>query len=369
MSVPRFSWFMPTGGDGRIPGGATVSEGRSADSTRRVADVRYLSQVAQAAELAGFDALLTPVGLGCPDPWTLSAAVAQHTERIRFLVAARIGLTSPTLLAQQADTFARLTNGRIAINAVTGGDPQEQRAYGDQLGHDERYARTAETLDVVRRLLSGERVTYDGDHVHIENAQLSGLSGHNVPIYFGGASPAAEGVASAFADVALMWGEPLAAVAERVSRLRDRARAAGRDLRSGIRLHIIARDSSAAAWEEAEFIQSRFDPEAIRRTQERFARMDSVGQARMAALNGGQSARDLEVAPNLWAGIGLVREGAGTALVGSHDEVADRLAEYAAVGIDEFILSGYPHLEEALRVGEEVVPRVVARVGALPQAG
>jgi alkanesulfonate monooxygenase len=363
-----FSWFLPTGGDGRIPGGATVVEGRSAGSGRRVADVRYLAQVAQAAELAGFDGVLTPVGLGCPDPWVVCSAVAQHTDRLRFIVAARIGLTSATLLAQQADTFARLTGGRLTVNAVTGGDPHEQRQYGDHLAHDDRYARTAEVLDAVRRLLAGETVTTEGPHVQVQDARLPEATPYAVPLYFGGASPAAEDVAVAHADVALMWGEPREAVAARVARLTGRAQAGGRSLGTGLRLHVIARESSAAAWTAAEEIQERFDPAAVRATQERFARMDSVGQARMAALHAFGTARSLEVGPNLWAGIGLVREGAGTALVGSYDEVADRLAEYAAAGIGEFILSGYPHLEEALRVGDEVLPRVRARVAPVREA-
>ena len=153
------------------------------------------------------------------------------------------------------------------------------------------------------------------------------------------------------------------AVAERIERVRAKAEGLGRKLRFGLRLHVITRDTAAEAWSEADRILAGFDPEAVRASQERFARMDSTGQARMTVLHGG-SAENLTVAPNLWAGIGLVREGAGTALVGSHDEVAQRLFEYWQLGIDEFILSGYPHLEEAYRVGEEVAPRLRSLVEA-----
>jgi len=180
-----------------------------------------------------------------------------------------------------------------------------------------------------------------------------------VPLYFGGASPAAEDVAARHADVQLLWGEPPAAVAERIARLRAKASLHGRAPRFGLRLHVITRDTSDEAWREADRILAGLDPEAVRASQERFARMDSTGQARMTALHGGSADR-LTVAPNLWAGIGLVREGAGTALVGSHDEVAARLWEYRRLGIEEFVLSGYPHLEEAYRVGEEVAPRLRA---------
>ncbi|MFJ3782837.1 LLM class flavin-dependent oxidoreductase [Streptomyces sp. NPDC090093] len=364
-AAPVLHWFLPTGGDGRDPGGVTAVQGRTAAATRRGADLGYLAQVARAAEQAGFAKLLTPVGLGCVDPWVLTSAVAAVTERIGFLVAFRAGLAQPTLIAQQADTFRRLFGDRIALNVVTGGDPVEQRAYGDHLPKDERYARTGELMEVVRALLDGGAADLKGRHVRVENARLHDPSvRHPVPLYFGGASPEAEEVAARHAEVQLLWGEPPAAVAERVARVRERAARAGRVLRFGIRLHVITRDTSAEAWREADRILAGFDPEAVRASQERFARMDSTGQARMTALHGG-SAERLTVSPNLWAGIGLVREGAGTALVGSHGEVARRLFEYGRAGIDEFVLSGYPHLEEAYRVGEEVAPRLRALTEAV----
>ncbi|MFE1951737.1 LLM class flavin-dependent oxidoreductase [Streptomyces sp. NPDC059524] len=357
---PLLHWFLPTGGDGRDPGGVTSVQGRTGAATRRRADIGYLAQVARAAEQAGFTSLLTPVGLGCVDPWILTSALSQHTERIGFLVAFRAGFSSPTLLAQQADAFRRFTGGRLRLNVVTGGDSVEQRSYGDQLAHDQRYGRTDEVMAVLRDLLDGKRIDFQGQHVQVEGAQLTDPAVEfKVPLYFGGASDAAEAVAARRADVQLLWGEPPAAVAERVERLRGR----NPSLRFGLRLHVISRDTAAEAWAEADRILAAMDPEAIRASQERFARMDSTGQARMTALHGG-SADGLTVAPNLWAGIGLVREGAGTALVGSHDEVARRLHEYTELGISEFILSGYPHLEEAFRVGEEVAPRLRRLVGA-----
>ncbi|MBD0710882.1 LLM class flavin-dependent oxidoreductase [Streptomyces sp. CBMA291] len=360
--LPVLHWFLPTGGDGRDPGGVTAVQGRTAAATRRPADLDYLVQVARAADRAGFAKLLTPVGLGCVDPWVLTPAVAARTERVGFLVAFRAGLAQPTLVAQQADTFRRLFGDRIALNVVTGGDPAEQRAYGDHLPKDERYARSGELMHVVRELLAGHRVDTEGPHIRVEDARLHEPTlAAPVPLYFGGASPAAETVAARHADVQLLWGEPPAAVAERVARLRAKAAAHGRDPRFGLRLHVISRDTADEAWREADRILAGLDPEAVRASQERFSRMDSTGQARMTALHGGSAAR-LTVAPNLWAGIGLVREGAGTALVGSHDEVAARLREYHLLGIDEFVLSGYPHLEEAYRVGEEVAPRLRALV-------
>jgi alkanesulfonate monooxygenase len=179
-------------------------------------------------------------------------------------------------------------------------------------------------------------------------------------VYLGGSSPQAVDVAARHADVYLTWGEPPAQVAEKVEAVRDAAAAVGRQLRFGIRLHVIARDTSEEAWAEADRLLAGLSPEAIAHAQDVQRASQSEGQRRMTALHNGRTDA-LEVAPNLWAGVGLVRGGAGTALVGSHGEVADRIAEYHDLGIEEFIFSGYPHLEEAYRVGEGVLPELRRR--------
>ena len=349
-----FHWFLPTGGDGHAVGAVSAVQARSAESTRREPTVGYLGQVAAAAERSGFGAVLTPVGSACQDPWTLASALTQHTSDLDFLIAVRPGLAPPLLVAQQAATFQRFSGGRLRVNIVTGGDSVEQRAYGDFLDHGERYARTAEFLSVWHRLWAGETVDHDGRHLRIDRATLLDAP-VPPPVYFGGASSAAEAVAARYADVHLSWGEPPEQLGGRVDRLRDLAATHGRSLRFGVRLHVIARSTSDEAWAEADRLLAAMTPEAIAAAQQRYALMDSVGQARMAALHGGRS-DGLEIAPNLWAGIGLVREGAATALVGSYAEVAERIAEYHRIGFEEFVLSGYPHLEEAFRFGEFVRP-------------
>ncbi|MFI1533415.1 LLM class flavin-dependent oxidoreductase [Streptomyces anandii] len=178
---------------------------------------------------------------------------------------------------------------------------------------------------------------------------------------FGGSSPIAGEVAAKHVDVYLTWGEPPAAVAEKISWIRALADKQGRRVRFGIRLHVITRDTSEQAWAEANRLLDGFDPEAVRTIQAGLARSESEGQQRMLALHDGGSRDRLEIHPNLWAGIGLVRGGAGTALVGSHGEVAERIKEYHALGVDEFVLSGYPHLEEAYWFGEGVLPRLQAQ--------
>ncbi|HTU83981.1 MAG TPA: LLM class flavin-dependent oxidoreductase [Solirubrobacteraceae bacterium] len=357
-------WFLPTNGDSRSDlslGNAVGVRGSRAneDGTSREPGIAYIGQVARSAEQLGFRAALTPTSSWCEDAWILTAGLTQVTERLRFLVAFRPGLQSPTLAAQMAATFQRMSGDRLLLNVVTGGDDAEQRRFGDHLDKRERYARTGEFLHIVRELWSGEPVDFDGDHYHVEDAQLYAQP-RWPDIYFGGSSPEAIDVAARHADVYLTWGEPPAQVSEKLDRVRAAASVHGRELRFGIRLHAIARDRSEDAWEEADRLLAGLDPEAIARAQASQRASQSEGQRRMTALHGGRT-DDLEVSPNLWAGVGLVRGGAGTALVGSHEEVADRIEEYHGLGINEFILSGYPHLEEAYRVGEGVLPALRRR--------
>ncbi|WP_326558319.1 LLM class flavin-dependent oxidoreductase [Micromonospora sp. NBC_01796] len=350
-----FHWFLPTYGDSRdiVGGGHGLAAGTAGGA--RPATVAYLGQIARTAEQLGFEGALTPTGAWCEDAWLATAMLSEVTERLKFLVAFRPGMLSPTLAAQMASTFQRLSNGRLLLNVVTGGESHEQRAYGDFLDKDARYARTDEFLHVVRALWRGETVTHDGPHVRVEQAKLGRLPDPVPPIYFGGSSKAAGPVAVAHSDVYLTWGEPPAQVAEKLAWIRGLAAEAGRELRFGIRLHVIARDTSEQAWAQAQRLLDGIPEADIKAVQAGLARSESEGQRRMIALHGG-SRDGLEIAPNLWAGVGLVRGGAGTALVGSHTEIADRIAEYHALGITEFILSGHPHVEEAYWFGEGVLP-------------
>jgi alkanesulfonate monooxygenase len=356
----KFHWFLPTQGDGRglIETGDAPPAGVAGGL--REASIAYLSRVATAAEDLGFEAALTPTGGWCDDAWVVTAMLSETSERLKFLIAFRPGLVAPTLAAQMAATFQWHSQGRLLLNVVTGGDADEQRAFGDFLEKEERYRRTGEFLEIVRRLWDGETVDYAGEHLRVEGATIHRLPDPRPEIYFGGSSPAGIEVAASHVDVYLTWGEPPAAVAEKIERVRAAAADRGRELRFGIRLHTISRDDAASAWAQAERLLDSVPAATIAQVQAKLRRSESEGQRRMTELHGGRT-DDLEVSPNLWAGVGLGRGGAGTALVGSHAEVAERIEEYADAGIEEFVLSGYPHLEELYWFGEGVLPLLERR--------
>jgi alkanesulfonate monooxygenase len=284
------------------------------------------------------------------------------TERLRFLVAVRPGLQSPSVAARMTATLDRLSGGRLLINVVTGGDPAELAGDGIFLDHDARYALTDEFLTVWRRILAGETVDFEGRHLKATGSRLffPPLQQPHPPLYFGGSSGAGQAIAAEHVEHYLTWGEPPEQVGQKIAEMRALAAARGRTLRYGIRLHVIVRETADEAWRAAEDLIRYVDDDKVREAQKTFARFDSVGQQRMAQLTRGSRA-ELEISPNLWAGVGLVRGGAGTALVGDPHTVAARIKEYAALGIDSFILSGYPHLEEAYRVAELLFPLLPVR--------
>jgi len=343
-------WFLPTHGDGKYLGSEIAA---------RHVSLGYLSQIARAADDLGYYGVLLPTGRSCEDSWVIASAMVPLTQRLRFLVAVRPGLTEPALAARMAATLDRLSGGRLLINVVTGGDPRELKGDGVFLDHDERYAVTEEFLSIWRKLMQGEEVSETYRHLKIEKGKLL-YPPHQrpyPPLYFGGSSSAGGTVAAKHVDVYLTWGEPPADVAQKIATVKALAAAHGRTFSFGIRLHVIVRESSGEAWRAADELISKLDDATVATAQKAFARFDSVGQQRMARLHNGR--RDqLEVSPNLWAGVGLARGGAGTALVGNPDEVADRMKEYMALGIDRFILSGYPHLEECYRFAELVFPKL-----------
>lgn len=358
MSLNMF-WFLPTHGDGHYLG---TEEGS------RPVDHSYLQQIAQTADRLGFTGVLIPTGRSCEDAWLVAASMIPVTLRLKFLVALRPSVTSPTVAARQAATLDRLSNGRALFNLVTGSDPQELAGDGVFLDHTERYEASAEFTQVWRRLLQGETVDFNGKHIHVRGAKLlfPPVQQPRPPLYFGGSSDVAQDLAAEQVDLYLTWGEPPEQVKAKIEQVRAKAAALGHKIRFGIRLHVIVRETTHEAWQAADRLIAHLDDDTIAKAQAAFSRTDSVGQQRMAALHNGKRDK-LEISPNLWAGVGLVRGGAGTALVGDGPTVAARINEYAALGIDSFVLSGYPHLEEAYKVGELLFPHLDVSIPEIPQ--
>ncbi len=354
----KIFWFIPTHGDSRYLG---TSKGA------RAATFDYFKQVAIAADSLGYEGVLLPTGRSCEDSWVLAASLIDATRRLKFLVALRPGLVQPSQSARMAATFDRLSGGRLLVNLVTGGDAEELEGDGLFLPHAERYAQSREFIGIWRELLArshdAQPFDFDGRYLSVKGGKVlyPPVNRPYPPVFFGGSSEEAHELAAEQVDTYLTWGEPPAAVAAKVADIRKRAAKHGRTLQFGIRLHVIVRETEDEAWRAAAELVSELDERTVAAAQKKFAQMDSVGQRRMAELHKGQfnkaNVREgLEIAPNLWAGVGLVRGGAGTALVGSPGQVAERIREYADLGLEHFILSGYPHLEEAHRFAELVFP-------------
>ncbi len=353
MTSPRnpldFLWFIPSSGDGSYLG---------SDLRARPGDPDYFRQIARAADNLGYSGVLIPTSVACEESFILAADLAAHTERLKFLVAVRPGTASPAYYARLASTLDRLSRGRLLLNIVVGGNAQELAGDGIFLPHDERYSHAREFFDVFNGLLETGEAHLDGKYIKAHHAKLGlpPVQEPRPPLYFGGSSDAAHEFAGDYVGKYLTWGEPPAQVAGKVEAVRKAARAKGREVSFGIRLHFIIRETDEEAWAAADRLISHLSYETIANAQAvQKSQSDSVGQERMRRLHEGRRDR-LEVSPNLWAGVGLVRSGAGTALVGSPATVAARLREYQDIGIDTVIASGYPHLEEAYRVAELLFP-------------
>jgi len=306
------------------------------------------------ADRNGFDNVLLPSGytLGI-DPIVFAGGIAPLTKHIRLLVAVRAGELWPPQLARQLATLDQMLGGRLTVNIISSELP------GEQLDAEARYARTREVMQVLRTLLDGEPVRHHGEFYDLEldPPSVRTVSGRCPPLYFGGLSEPARETAAAAADVYLMWPDVLSVVADTIADLRARAARHGRTLRFGYRAHVIVRPTEAEARAAAARLVSRLDDDEGRRIRERSLDSASAGVRRQASL---REAADDDgfVEDHLWTGVGRARSGCGAAIVGDPDQVLAKLEAYRALGIDAFILSGYPHLDECDHVARLVLPRL-----------
>jgi alkanesulfonate monooxygenase len=346
-----FGWFLPSMGDSEVIGPPT-----------REATVAYLTDVARAAEDAGFNFALIPVGTTCQDAWLVAALVGARTDRLKFLVAMRPGFVSPTVAAKMSNTLDQQLKGRVLINVVTGGFPVELNADGDFLDHYERYQRTQEFMQVVRKAWTEEKKwDHEGKYFKVVGGNVfpKPYQKPHPPFYFGGASEMAKKVGAEDTDVYLLWGEPVDMVRERIEDMKRRAAEIGRTLRFGLRMHVVTRETDDEARAAAEALVAEIPERFQVMMTKHHAAGESEGEKRQRQLVA--EAEGGWLTDHLWAGIGKARLGVGTALVGSGESVARCFQEYVDLGIDTFILSGYPHLEEAQRFGKYVMPHFAGR--------
>jgi alkanesulfonate monooxygenase len=313
----------------------------------------HCRDIVRTADALGFDNVLLPSGyaLGI-DTLTFAAGIAPELATARLLVAIRCGETWPPQLARQLASLDRMLRGRLTVNIISSDLP------GQTLASEPRYRRTLEVMEILRRLLDGRAVEHHGEFydLTVEPPSVRTVDGRCPPLYFGGLAEPAREVAAAAADVYLMWPDTLPAVAEIVEDLRRRADRHGRSLRFGYRVHVIVRDTETEARAAAAALVSRLDPGTGDEIRRRSLDSSSAGVTRQAELRA-DADTDGFVEEHLWTGIGRARSGCGAAIVGDPDQVRAKLDAYRDLGIDSFILSGYPHREEAERFGRLVLDR------------
>lgn len=327
--------------------------------------IDHLAEVAKAAEISGFQGGLIPSFPNTDDPWVISPLLARETRTFRFMIAFQPGFKNPVHAARQIASLQRATGGRTLFNIITGGGGPAQLWWGDSFAHDDRYGRTTEYLDIWRGLWAHDEFSYDGRFFQVDKASLSGLlRAEEYPeIWFSGSSDAALQTAAKHADVYLSWLEPFDQLRDKFARVKERTAALGRQQKVAVRVDLVARPTEEEAWRDIRIGFSNVTEET--RNRWRGQATDSVGAQRLAALRptDARHYEDLIIAPNLWGGFNLLRGGPSIGIVGNYEQCAQKLDELIELGADGFILAGTPHLEEAYRVGEEVLP-LLGRAGA-----
>ena len=317
----------------------------------------HCRDIALTAEKNGFDNILLPSGytLGM-DSISFAGGIAPLLEQMRLLVAVRCGEMWVPQLARQLATLDQMLGGRLTINIISSDMP------GQTMDGGPRYQRTRETMQALRALLNGEALNMQGDHIQLElePPRMRSVSGQCPPFYFGGLSPPARDVAAAEADVFLMWPDTMDQVKAILDDMRQRAASYQRQLKFGYRAHVIVRETEAEARAAADTLISKLDDGVGDDIRNRSLDSASVGVRRQAEMRDAANAAGTGdyVEDNLWTGVGRARSGCGAAIVGDPDQVLAKLNAYRDLGIEAFILSGYPHQEECDLFGKYVLPQL-----------
>ncbi|CAB3757065.1 LLM class flavin-dependent oxidoreductase [Paraburkholderia humisilvae] len=320
-------------------------------------DTDYVRRFAQAHETAGFNRILVPHSSTSPDATITIAYAASVTSHVHFMLAHRPGFVAPTLAARQIATLDHFSGGRLAVHFISGGSDEDQRRDGDFVTHDERYARTDEYLQILRRVWTEDRpFDHDGRFYRVEKAfsEVKPKQTPHVPIYFGGASAAALAVAGKHADVYALWGESKQQVHEQLTRVRAEAAKHGRTVRFSVSFRPILASTEKAAWERAEHILETTRRLRVEQGFSRGGPQQSEGARRLLAAAGDGVRAD----ERLWTAVAKEIGGRSnsTALVGTPAQVAQTLAEYHALGVTTFLIRGFDPLEDALDYGRELIP-------------
>lgn len=355
---PLFDWFIPIDGDGTHIG---------TKKAERPPTFKYLAEVVRTAEELGFYSLLIPTRFAnglfdenapLAETWTMVTALASITKRIRFLVAVRPGFISTGLFAQMAATLDQISEGRLDLNIVPGGIQGDFERFGEVSDHSARYQKAGEFIAACRELWKEPKpVSFTGKVITLNGAVTSPGPYGNPSFYIGGASDQAIDLSARSGDTHLAWILPIDSLQPHLEKSRERHLAEGRPARFGLRTHLIARSNEAEAWNACEELLSRSELSVEQQRQRAFSGSPMIGQRSQSTQH-----IDHRVGRHLWNGISTVRVNCGTAIVGDYDQVANEIVKYWDLGIDEFILSGYPHVEECKRTAKSLIPQLKEKI-------
>ena len=353
MTDSDFLWFCVLQPDGEYLG--------TKELPPRKPSLEMISNLIDTAGEMGFSSLLTATNYHSHhENYTAAIAALARSRNAGLLIAVRPGMFDAAIYAKMIATAQNLFPGRVRVNIVTGSSPAENAMYGDFEPHEGRYERTREFMQLLRLFWTHEGpINYESARFHYAGSVLEPKPVQPIPLYFGGASEAAMRIAAELADVYLLWGEPLEMIKTRIARMNELSLEFGRKVGYGLRTHVVVRETEAEAIAAANRMISKIDPQVRENFMKSYAKVDSTGQGnQIKILQAALETGDLFIEPNLWAGVGMARSGVGVAIVGNPDQVAAKIQGYRDIGIETFIFSGYPHLEECRRFGEMVMPLV-----------